>query len=123
MAEQTPSVAAPYPGQGGGRRRWWPFLVVVLSVAAEMVLGGMPVDPAVRPAIITAITALAGTAVLVSLAWSMGLARESLTLRLIAAIPLLLSVALIVVLMLEYRFRAGHLLPGAGAGAGAGAGG
>lgn len=117
MAEQPPvSARSPRAGQGG-RRRWWPFLVVVLSVAAEMVVGGVPVAASARPALITAITALAGIAVLVSLAWSMGLARESLALRLIAGIPLGLSVALIVVLMLEYRFRAGHVLdagPGAG---------
>lgn len=96
------------------RRRWWPFLVVVLSVAAEMVVAGLRLDAAARPAVITAITGLAGLAVLVSLAWSMGLARESLALRLIAAVPLVLSAALIVVLMLEARFRAGARLPGAG---------
>lgn len=109
MAEPAPIASRP-----GGRRRWWPFLLVVLSVAAEMVVGGLPVTAATRPAIITAITGLAAVAVLVSLAWSMGLARESLALRLIAGIPLGLSVALIVVLMLEYRFRAGHMLVGAG---------
>lgn len=115
MAEPSPTNAAPLRGGFGGRRRWWPFLVVVLSVAAEMVVAGMPVAAAARPAVITAITGLAGLAVLVSLAWSMGLARESLALRLIAGIPLGLSVALIVVLMLEYRFRAGHVLgPGPG---------
>jgi len=96
--------------------------VVVLSVAAEMVVAGMKLDPATRPAIITAITGLAGVAVLVSLAWSMGLARESLALRLIAAVPLVLSVALIVVLMLESKYRAGFTLPGA-VGTGTGAGG
>lgn len=114
MADRPSSPSAPSYG-GQGRRRWWPFLVVVLSVAAEMIVGGLPVAAAARPAIITAITALAGIAVLVSLAWSMGLARESLALRLIAGIPLGLSAALIVVLMLEYRFRAGHVL-GAGPG-------
>lgn len=94
------------------RRRWWPFLVVVLSVAAEMVVAGMRLAPAARPALITAVTGLAGLAVLVSLAWSMGLARESLALRLIAAVPLVLSAALIVVLMLESKHRATFTLPG-----------
>ena len=96
------------------RRRWWPFLVVVLSVAAEMVIAGMRLDPAARPALITAVSGLAGLAVLVSLAWSMGLARESLALRLIAAVPLVLSVGLIVVLMLESKYRAAFVLPAGG---------
>ena len=112
MASAPPSAHLLAVSGGVGRRRWWPFLVVVLSVAAEMVVAGMHTDAAARPAIITAITGLAGLAVLVSLAWSMGLARESLTLRLIAAIPLALSLVLIVVLMLESHHRAGARLPG-----------
>jgi hypothetical protein len=100
------------PAGAVGRRRWWPFLVVVLSVAAEMVVAGAPTEAAARPAVITAITGLAGLAILVSFAWSMGLARESLTLRLIAAVPVALSVALIVVLMLESHHRAGVRMPG-----------
>lgn len=89
-----------------GGRRWLPFLAVVLGVAAEMIVAGMRIEPGARPAVITAIVGLAATAVLVSLVWSMGLARESLALRLVAAVPFALSVALIVVLMLESKFRA-----------------
>ena len=76
-----------------------------------MVVAGLPAAGA-SPAIITAITGLAGLAILISLAWSMGLARESVTLRLIAAIPFVLSIALVVVLMLESKFRGGMQLPG-----------
>lgn len=105
-------MATSSAGEGG--RRWLPFLIVVLGVAAEMIVAGIRVGPGARPALITAIVGLAALAVLVSLVWSMGLARESLALRLIAAVPLVLSVAMIVVLMLEGKYRAAFDLTGRG---------
>jgi hypothetical protein len=62
---------------------------------------------------------LAVIAVGVGLFWSMGLAREPFGPRLVIAVPLVLSVVLAVVLMLETDFhaRVGALVAAGGVGA------
>jgi predicted neutral ceramidase superfamily lipid hydrolase len=98
------------------QRAWAPFAIVLASVAAEMVLASARLGPSLRPALITAMVGLAVVAVAVALFSSMGLAREGLGPRLLMAVPLVLSVALAVVLMLENHFQvpAGALVAAAG---------
>jgi hypothetical protein len=97
--------------------------VVCLSLALGLARGlplGMPASPAVaaaisRPALITMLVGLMLVAVGVSLFWSMGLRHERIAVRLIVLVPIGLSVALTVVLMLDTQFR-GPGLMGTGAG-------
>ena len=83
------------------RRAWLPFTLVILSVAAEMVLAGTPVEVASRPALITAIVGLAVLAMGVSLVWSMGLGAEPRGFRLVMIIPVAFACVTAVVLILE----------------------
>jgi hypothetical protein len=85
----------------GSSRSWVPFVLTVLCVAAEMITAGTPIDAAARPALITVIFGLAAIAVGASLFWSMGLVDEALGLRMVVALPILLSVLLVVTLILE----------------------
>jgi hypothetical protein len=71
-----------------------------------MVLAAIRVDPLLRPVLITATVGLAAIAIAVSLLWSMGLAHEASGLRMLIAVPLALSIALTVVLLLEAHFLA-----------------
>ncbi|MES1205638.1 MAG: hypothetical protein ABUS79_06840 [Pseudomonadota bacterium] len=96
----------------GSLRAWWPFITVFLAVAAEMVVAGLNLGAGARPAVITALFAFTTIAVVTSLSASMGLAREGLGLRLVAAVPLVLSLGVGVVLMLEAGFHRGARLPG-----------
>lgn len=81
-----------------------PSGVAMVCVAAELALcewgGGVS-----RPLMITALAGLAIAAVGVILSWSMSLRRESIAARLVIAVPIVLSVALVVALMLDSDFR------------------
>jgi hypothetical protein len=90
----------------GSRPAWLPFVVVVLSVTGEMLLVGRVTDLVTRPALITAVVGLAAIAVAVGLFSVMGLGREVLGLRFLGTIPILLSITLTVVLILEANYRA-----------------
>ena len=94
------------------RRTWLAAAVVAACVACEVMIALAPIEflaaptPSSRASIITAIVGFALIAVGVSVVWSMGLGREAFGLRIVAAVPIVLSVALVVVLILEANFRA-----------------
>lgn len=82
---------------------WIPSAIGMACVAGQLALsdaGGWG-----RPALITALAGLAMVAIGVSLLWSLGLRRESIGTRLVIAVPIVLSVLLVVALMLESDFR------------------
>jgi hypothetical protein len=81
-----------------------PSVIAMACVGAELALcewGGA----VRRPLLITALAGLAIVAVALILMWSMGLRRESIAARLVIAVPIVLSVALVVALMLDSDVR------------------
>jgi hypothetical protein len=90
----------------GSVRVWLPSLVAAACMAVALALSAGAIAGVTRPVLITGIVGLAGVAIGASLFWSMGLVRESIALRLIAAVPVLLSILLVVVLILDADFRA-----------------
>jgi hypothetical protein len=78
-------------------------MVVASCVAVEL---GLPRAGLGRAARITALWALAGVGVGVSLRHAMGLRRGPAILRVLILVPILLSALLIVALTLDARFRA-----------------
>lgn len=91
-------------------RVWLPSTVGMGLVAAQMVLafwgGGIA-----QPLLVTATIGLGIGAAAVTMLWSMGLRHESLTARLMIAAPIVLSVGLAVVLMLDANFRRWEIRP------------
>ena len=90
---------APVPAR---RRSWWGAAFAMACVAAELAVARAPLD---RPACITTLVALAAAAFGVVLYGSMGLRRERAGLRWIALGPILFSLALAVVTLLEANVR------------------
>jgi len=99
---------------GESARGWLGALVVAACVGAEVLLAGATdgsVDGWPRPIAMTVIVGLMAVAMTVAVGGTMGLAREAMGVRLIAIVPMLLSVALVVVVLLEFHFRMGADVP------------
>jgi len=84
------------------RPAWLPSAAVTIGVALELLVATSGLS---RTIVMTLLFALAAIAVGVSLWLSMGLRRESPALRAIIAVPLALSLAATIVLLLESEFR------------------
>ena len=91
-----------------------PSLGMMAAMAVALILALGPGLAWSRAALITALTALALLMVGVSLFGSMGLRREAVSIRLVILVPLALTVAITVALMLDAHFRG----PGGPGGAG-----
>lgn len=89
----------------GSARTYLPSLLGAMGVAVALTLSTASIVELARPVLIAAVVGFAGIAVAASLFWSMGLARESIGLRCMAAVPILLSILLVVALMLDADFR------------------
>ena len=84
------------------RPSWLPSVAVTLSVALELLVATSGLN---RTLVTTLLFGLAAVSVGITLWLSMGLRRESLALRALIAVPLALSLALTIVLVLEAEFR------------------
>jgi FtsH-binding integral membrane protein len=82
-----------------------PSLLLAVLVAAAMAIANAPLELD-RPLVVTGVLWLGAVAFAAGLAFSLGLARERVGLRLVMLAPLVLSVGLVVVLVLEVHHRA-----------------
>ena len=88
--------------------RAWPVTLVVLGcVGLELMVAGSPAGPGAR---VTALSGLAGAAVALSLRQALGGLVGSRALRAAVVAPLLFSLVLTVVLMLDAHVRGGNLV-------------
>jgi hypothetical protein len=91
---------------------WGSSVVVAACVGGELLLAsaldgdGAWAAEVPRAILVTAMVGLAVVAIAVGLGATMGLAREVLGVRLIAYVPIFLTVSLAVVMLLEFHARA-----------------
>lgn len=83
-----------------------PSVLVMVCVAGALALVAVPQAALVsRPVLITMLAALTMVAVATTLFWSMDLGGQSLDVRLVILVPIVLSVLFIVALMLDTHVR------------------